>query len=84
MAFNIIDFQDGFSWSDVKSFTVLALKEGSTMALQSVNFKKLYKVNQLYNVLRIWIWPCRNVLPTPSKYISMSLVAIMRGNLSKK
>ena len=36
MACNIIGFQDGFSWSDVKIFTVLALKDGSTMALQSV------------------------------------------------
>lgn len=26
--------------SDVKIFTVLALKDGSTMALQSVNFKR--------------------------------------------
>ena len=32
MACNIIGFQVGFSWSDVKIFTVLALKDGSTMA----------------------------------------------------
>ena len=43
MAYNIIGFQVGFSWSDVKIFTVLALKDGSTMALQSVNFKKALK-----------------------------------------
>ena len=43
MACNIIGFQVGFSWSDVKIFTVLALKDGSTMALQSVNFKKALK-----------------------------------------
>ena len=41
MACNIIGFQVGFSRSDVKIFTVLALKDGSTMALQSVNFKAL-------------------------------------------
>ena len=41
MACNIIGFQVGFSWSDVKIFTVLTLKDGSTMALQSVNFEKL-------------------------------------------
>ena len=35
-----IGFQDGFFWSDVKIFTVLALKDDSTTALQSVNFKR--------------------------------------------
>ena len=73
MACNIIGFQVGFSWSDVKIFTVLALKDGSTMALQSVTMYFGFEFGRAekYSLL-------------PQNIISMSFVAIMRGNLSKK
>ena len=79
MACNIIGFQVGFSSSDDNIFTVLALKDGNTMALQSVNFKKALKGKPTLQCTSDL-----NLVPTPSKYISVSFVAIMRGNLPKK